>query len=707
MAKKPSAIYEPGELEKVRGRLGPVDESEAKRIAKKLGGEIGTEKSIVAPPLSAKKTGYAKRDKGELAVPVRKGKRPSLGASFEDDYGRGAAIAKHASDPSDDPSVQLKTSYFERIKIDRYAAQLEFEIKTPLQAFLSIFSFFGEPDDNLSPRFINVRMAAYYKKIELLVNAARALLPRNNARRSERLKKASPYYASILDVIRYWDLERIDSELTKFRSRANSVTVLNFAEIVRCIYRPLFILEKLSMDIHVKGAFKVLYKVICMEDPAEPKEKFQELIRIALSAFTDVRQEVRFGLYPLVMKYISDRWFPYEQLFVDRRRRFMNFLVLNERDQITPQDPNAGQGEDVNLDKVKEDIDKEKEEAEGKEEGQEAAGADGQDPNDPKAAEKKAREEALQMEKKAVEQTLKTLESLFPKAGWEKLEEFPDLYPYFVNVYQLRRGYELIGPSDPLQQIAVLVHIMDDLCAGLKSVNFGTATGPDGNPAQIDELIGSTIVNWRRLVDDSFSKAYLPRLTDYCGMLEHSVESRTSMYGKRTLNEIRWTKRLYYLPYYKFESLGPPPFQKQDVVAIYSEVRSLRRYLTMVASGIEKGNRLGGAEAKIRCEGIHNPWDKYNFEVVNPVSRRLDALLAPNKRTNSVLVFFALSVVTLLDYLVNNESSWAYGEKVGPIFRSENNLGVTPIFGVDNKLDADKIFKEEMKKKELAKANSK
>jgi len=111
---------------------------------------------------------------------------------------------------------------------------------------------------------------------------------------------------------------------------------------------------------------------------------------------------------------------------------------------------------------------------------------------------------------------------------------------------------------------------------------------------------------------------------------------------------------------------------------------------------------MGGAEAKAICDGIENPWNKYSFEIPNPVSRRMDALLSPDKRNNTALVFFALSVITVLDNLLNNENSWAYGEKVGPVFRSVDNKGVTPVFGVDNKLDADRIFKEEMKKKELS-----
>ena len=686
MDKKPSAIYEPGELEKVRGRLGHVDEDEARRIAQKLGGEVGTEKSVVTPPI--KRTSYVRRDKGDVVGSDRKSRRPSAGS----DEGYEKAAVKKANDPSDDPQVQLKTSYFERIKMDRYAAQPEFDIKSSLQAFISILYFLGEPPDTLNPHFVNVRTAAYYKKIELLVNAARALLPRNNAKRSERFRKASPYYFSILDVIRYWDIEKIDAELTRIRALPKA-TALDFAEVLRLVYRPLFVLEKLTQDNHIKGAFKVLYKVVCADDPAEPKERIQSITRTALSSYSDIKLEVHFGLYPLLMKYISDRWFPYERLFADRRRRFMSFLSLTEDDQIKPLDPNSGQVEGADFENLEEDAGAENaEEVPAENEGTPVEDA-------PLTEEQKAHKEAEKREEKAMDQSMKVLEMLFPKAGWEKLEEYPDLYPYFVTTYELRRGYELIGPSDPLQQVAVLMHIIDDLCGGLRNVTFGTAVGPDGNPSQINELIGGTLINWQRYIEDGFNKEYLPRLSEYCGIIEHSAESRISAFAKKNLDGLRWIKRLYFLPYFKFESVGPPPFQKQDVTAIYSEVRTLRKNLTLVATGIDKGNRLGGAGTKAHCEGIENPWSRYNFEVSNPVSKRLDAILTPDKRNNTALIFFALSVVTVLDNLLNNENSWAYGQNVGPIFRSVNNQGVTPVFGVDNKLDADKIFKESLKKK--------
>ena len=47
-----------------------------------------------------------------------------------------------------------------------------------------------------------------------------------------------------------------------------------------------------------------------------------------------------------------------------------------------------------------------------------------------------------------------------------------------------------------------------------------------------------------------------------------------------------------------------------------------------------------------------------------------------------------------------SESSWAYENRPGPLFRSTGGEGITPMFGVDKKLDAEQIFKDVMKKKQ-------
>ena len=698
MAKKASAIYEPGELDRVREKLGAIDDQEAKRMAQILGGEVGKEKNQPQSLDTGKKTGRIQRETVELAIPRGKGKRPvhAVETAGAEETGKRGKTESSGNDPADDPAIQLKTSYFERLKMDRYAAQFEFEIKNSLQVFISTFSFAGEPIDYINPRFVSRRMNAYYNKIEQLVTSTRSLFPRNNARRTERMKKASIFTYNILETIRYWNIERIDGDLAKIQARPRSVKVSDLSDIIRSVYKPLFILEKLDTDIHIKAAYKLLYKLIFIENPMEPKEKTQDLIRIALASFADIRREVHFSLYPLLMKFISDRWYPYEQLFTERRHRYMAFLGVTDGEQIQPLALSPEQAEAGDLEAVREDIKKEQEAEEAAVEKDE----NGEDPNDPEVVERKAREAAAEAERKALSHSLNALETMFPQAGWDKLPEFPDLYPYFVNTYSLRRGYELIAPTDPLLQVAVLMHILEDFCVALRYVTFGQVAGPDGKTVQVSDMIGDTITNWRRYIDDSFTKEYLPRLSEYCRILEHSTDTKNSPYAKRTLNELRWTQRLYFMPYYKFESFGPPPFQKQDITAIYSEIRNLRKYFTQIAGGIELGSRKGGAETKARCNGIDNPWEPYNFEVPNPVSKRLDMLLGHGKRNNAALIFFALSTVTVLDYLVNNESSWAYSERPGALFRSVNGTGVVPMFGVDNKLDADQIFRDVMKRKE-------
>jgi hypothetical protein len=570
--------------------------------------------------------------------------------------------------------------------MDRYASQFEFEIKNSMQVLVSVFSLFRAPVDAVNPRFVSRRMNLYYRKIQQLVTATRNVFPRSNARRSERLKKTSPFVYAILDTLRSWNIERIDTDLAKIQSHPRTVRVSDFSEILRAVYKPLFILEKLDQDVHIKAAFKLLYKVILLETSSEPKEKNQEYIRTALTAFADVRREVGFGLYPLLMKNISDRWLPYERIFFERRRRLMAFLVASDDEQIKPLDFNPEQAE--NLEAVRDDIRKE-----------EAIENGEPDPTDPKTAELRERAAAAEAEKKALDHGLGVLESLFPKAGWDKLPEYPDLYPYFAGLYGMRRGYELIAPTDPLQQAAILMFILEDMCEGLRNVKFGPITGPDGQLSDARDMIGRIITGWRLYLDNSFMKEYLPRLNEYCRMLEHSAESRSSTYAKRTLNELRWLRRLYFLPFFKFESMGPPPFQKPDITAVYGEVRTLRRGLTLIAGGIEQGNKSGGAAAKAICQGIDNPWEKYHFEVANAVSRRLDVLIPQPRRNNAALVFFALSTATVLDYLLNSESSWAYNDELAFLFRSVNDEGNVPMFGIEDKLDADQIFRDVMKQK--------
>jgi hypothetical protein len=696
---KTKAVYAPGELSRVREKLGVTDQEEAKRMAQILGGEVGTERSEEQEQARGKKP--IRRETVEVDSKTGKRSTRRVDVIGYDDDG-GTSVKKRIDNyPGDDPGVPLKLGYRERVKMDQYAGQLFFEIKTSFQILTSFFSFFKEPIDYVSSRFVTKRLNDYYHKIEKLVTSARNLFPKSNSKRNNQLKRASLFVYKILDTMRTWNIEQIAHEISELQAHPRAVKSSDFADFLRLVYKPLFVLSDLNTE-QVKSAFKLIYKILYLESPMEAKEKYQDVIRNIISALVEIRRDVQFGMYPILMKLISDRFIPYERFFIERRRRFMAFLNVTAADQLNSAELNVQQVENVDVEALQNEQGAEGEENP-EEENPEAVAeeVEEEDPNDPKVIARKAKEEAEKAEQKAFEQGRAAIEALFPKAGWDKLGEFPDLYPYFAGVYNLRHGYELISPTDPLQQISILMHILDDLFIGLRYVNFGTVI-LSGNPAKISEEMSDMANNWRRYIEESFSREYLPRLNEFCRMLENSKESRGTPYAKKILNELYWVKRLYFLPYYKFESIAPPPFQKQDVVAIYSQIRKLRINLAAVFVGIEQGIRNGGASVKAPCDGINNPWEHWNFQVPNPVSKRLEALVPQDKRMNSTLIAFALSAVTLLDYIVNNENSWSYGDRPGPLFRSIRNEGITPIFGVDDKVDADQLFKESVKKAQQA-----
>jgi hypothetical protein len=681
-------MYAPGELGKVRDRLGNLDPNEAKRIAQVLGGEVGVERGVepqaTRPPGrsgggnsggGSGKRRPAPKHRVELAPDEN-----DLGAN-----GRRKFVPEKPYDPADNPALPVKLGYRERVKMDRYMGQAEFEIKGPFQVLKSIISI-TPPPDLVSVRFINKRLGEYYRRIENLVTTTRALCPRNDTRRSEQLKRVSGFTYRIIDIIRHWKIEGIASELNRLQLHPRENTIPEMAELLKLIYKPIFILDQLDLDTDIREAYKLVYKIIFLENPGNKVDKLQDMFRTALISFSLIRKEIRYLMYPLLMKLLSDRWLPYEDFFTERRNRLMVFLGVAESEQLLPSMAEIPKSDEAIENKIEEARDGETKDRESEDE-------------DTVSKEQNAKKVARENERKAVDRGLKTLEALFPQAGWEKAPFGHDLYPYFADVFKFQKEYALIAPSDGLQQIVILVRILQELFYGLRSVTFGVVSGSDG-PDDLGETLGPIINNWHYFIN-SLEKEYLPRLSEYCRLLENASESRTSNYARRLLDELYWIKRLFFMPYYKFDSSFPPPMPKNDVTPLYPDVRSLRRCLTAVAGGIEKGTKAGGAAKKVPCEGIDNPWESYNFQIPNPVSLRLNAILGPNQRNNASLIFFTLAVVIVLDFLVNNEESWAYptgGGRPAALFRSVNDDGVTPQRGVDKEIDTEAILKEMVKR---------
>ena len=146
MAKRGQPSYRPGELDRVRGRLGPLAEEEAKRMACLLGGEVGTEATDAALEAS-----YQRLRRSSTAPPAgdRKGVGPArkpaactaakTGATAGATSARGArrsntAAAAGAADGAPPVAIELgaasQLGYRDRVKIDFWAARHGYRLKS-------------------------------------------------------------------------------------------------------------------------------------------------------------------------------------------------------------------------------------------------------------------------------------------------------------------------------------------------------------------------------------------------------------------------------------------------------------------------------------------------------------------------------------------------------------------------------------------------
>ncbi|MDR2510472.1 MAG: hypothetical protein LBC77_07505 [Spirochaetaceae bacterium] len=653
------AIYSPGELDKVKNRLGPIDDSEARRMQKILGGEVGRERAA----------DDEKSKRPASPQPPAPRVRRTVGIA-EDDAGDRAK--KRVVERNVAPA---KVSYFERVKMDSCCADPQFGIKTPLQALISKFSFFKAPQDRVNPYFVKQLLNEYYLHIQTLVITVRQILPKNNSERSLKLRKISLSSFLILDVFRTWKISQISSEISRLQARPRAVYAVDLQPILRDIYRPLFLLEDLSLETDIEGAFNNLYKLLFLESPTPETENERKKMTEALAAFRYIRTSVRFLLYPILMKNISDFFCSYDEFFSLNADKLMAFLGVSEEDKIRPAS-NKG-----NMKKILDEDGKAEEDT---------SDIDDLIDEDPEERARKSEEAARDAaEAKAVDKGFKALEALFPQANWDSLESFPDFFPYFSAIITFKKGCELISPRDPVQLALVLSAIIEEMLFGFRSIQFS------GAPA---ETLNVIIDEWNYIFDESFYDAYLRRIDEYVSALKSSGGNTKSNYTMSLMNDIQWARRYYFFPLYDYKSGMPPSFSKRDIKPMFAIARRLRTVLTDLAEAIDRSQKAGGAATEAACEFIKNPWDAIDFQITNLISRRLDALLPKEQRKNTSLIFFTLAAATVLDNHLNSPSSIAYNCEQNHVFRSVNNEGRDPILWVDKRADVDTIFKESLKK---------
>jgi hypothetical protein len=672
MAKR---IYAPGELDKIKRRLGNISEKEAKRMQKVLGGEIGYERGAAYEAGHAPAIRKSGLPASGLPGPDTKPKRLVETAPADQEVVGGGGITgipkfQRLGDPS----------YRERVKMDICAGSGEFAIKTLWQVFVSRLSFFNQPPDRVSAWFVKTNLNDYYARLECLVTSTRLLFPRNNVELGRKLQSESPTAFRILNTIRQWKLDVISSEINKVQSRPRSVFVKDFETMLREIYKPIFILQKLDIDTDIKNAYDRLYQIRFIENPVNTTEALQSKIPEALLALKYVCSNLHHLMYPLLMKIIALYYQEYESFFIENFESYKLFLGVDESNQILP---------DVNKTKAakKDSGLAESAETEAEAEAEKDGEAEVYDMLSEEEREERLKEQALsEAEAKAFGRGLKLLETLFPKAPWDKLDTFADFYPYFSDVLEIKKNGELIAPEDPAHLALILSQVIEELLYGFRHINF------EGVP--FSDSLNAIVDDWHSAILESFEKKYLPLIYEYAHYFEHSSQKMNSTYALNIASEIHWIRRYYFLPSYEYTPVTPPSFAKKDVVALYVTARRLRKDLTGCAAAIEAANMEGGATTLAQVDGIKNPWEHYDFQVENPLSKRLDMLLGKKQRNNAALIFFTLAAATVLDSYLSGKNSAVYRMDNSILFRHTEQDKMKPVFWIEKQTGTFDLFKK-------------
>ena len=156
---KPKAIYEPGELDKVRQNLGDISPEEAMRVANVLGGEIGVEKSPQFESFNRNRGVYIKV-KQDKQAPVRT--QPIISSVSSRDVIQKTLTLPNI--PSKDKSL-----------IDKMMSSSEYKIKSP-QNFINFLLSLGKLPDRVSEGFISVRLLNYIGHVQKFTSCVKRLM---------------------------------------------------------------------------------------------------------------------------------------------------------------------------------------------------------------------------------------------------------------------------------------------------------------------------------------------------------------------------------------------------------------------------------------------------------------------------------------------------------------------------------------------------
>ncbi len=649
MAGRPKEKYQPGELRRVREKLGSLTKDEAKKMSEILGGEIGIEKTD-----QNINTRYQELQKKQR----RKGEDKWLDYRPEKNFHK--IEYKGIS--------RIRYSYLERIKLYILASHPDHGVKTVKQTLSSLLDIFSKQKNYLNPDLIRNSNYHFLRSIKTLVSSTRFIS--KNIKKKYLAREKNPFYWIIIDTICSWNIEGIQEEIYRLKQQSKNITLDSALPLLQLIYRPIIRLSKLNSKEDVAPAITYAYKLSVegLHKRDLQMDRLRKSYSLALGEINNVLQKIKYSLYPLLLMSVSSKAYDYKTMFKFKSHDILEFLELRTSDLVHRNNINQTASKEDRSEETETDLEKEI--------------IDDHDETDI-------------LEDISLHQGILFLNRLFPEAGWDSLNNNPDMYPYFKSVLNLPDEISLISPKDSLQQIVILLAVLKDMFYGFSNIEYGFFFDEKEMVIELGGIMKPLIKNWYLFIDDLILKNYLEPLYEYCRDLERNTDFPKTDYAKRIASDILWVKKKYICPNISLHL--PKVLQPRISIStpkMYREIDHLKSILErMVLEIYSRGD--------IAVETIRNSREESQFEIENLISGRIKLLLkGENKKlTNAELILCTYKVTSVLRHLVYTSGSGGDESRINGLFRTENIRGDKPIYSVSS---IDTFFKLNNKEKNIS-----
>ncbi len=632
-----TADWAPGTLDKTRKNIGDISEKDAAAMAKKLGGQVMYERS------SNSSGGNPKA--GRIVRQPSSSNSGSSGSSSSSSI----ATANKRYVREDLPVISKKVSNI----IDKLMMSPEYKIKPNYGVFNFIRSWQKNGTEKILPEFYEYTLKGMLDHMEGFITVIKTLIQIAPATYKSKIASGTETKFKFLRMVAGWAMQPIKVEYINLQMAPQPMIVADLIPLVRAIYKPL-------ITVYYFGNNKIpkLIKEIYGDEaayPDAPKEKLSTFAKQAITEWLYIDTEIIKKLYPLLLRMCSDTFEGYPTFFNTKVGEILKFVGLHKFDLLLPEKP-----------------------------------------KEPSPEEKKAKAPPPQkgVKDSTVITGLKLLNQLFPEAGFNKLEDHPDMYPYFQPLYKYNDGFNLLSPDNPIQTINILQRIIEDCFQGCRNIKFPE---PEQQKKGSDSIM-QVLDDWSAYREETFEQLYCEPLLDLVNSIYSQNDFENSHIGKKMINSLLWQTTYHYMPNFKFEQLLlEHPTDESKYRPLFHRTDYARKFLTLVINECDQKTKT-----KASCSLIENPWEHYKFDIPNEVSKRLDVLLGAQNRTanttatNANLLKYTLCFIAVLDWYINNPDSPAYSSDPMHIWRVSPEDG-KPVFSVPVRNDQNKLFADAIK----------